>query len=123
MANDIQISVVTGLTITLQIYSGAATVGASFIATEIGTTGEYVANMPAGIPYGLYMVLATVAAGKIGSGQIFWDGDYELINSLSKLEGLDGSNPMTVTPTTRVTGDIDLAITGDGETSTVVTRI
>jgi hypothetical protein len=37
-------------------------------------------------------------------------------------KGLDISNPMTVTPTSRVAGSIDLDITGDGETTTTVTR-
>jgi hypothetical protein len=122
MANEIQISAVTGLAISLQLYSGAATVGSSFGATEIGTTGEYISNMPIGVPYGVYMILATVGADvKIASGIIYWDGHYELLDSLSKLEGLDAGNPMTVTPTSRDTGDIALVITGDGETSTTVT--
>lgn len=46
-----------------------------------------------------------------------------LADELHKIQGLDAANPMTVTPTTRVAGDIDLDITGDGETTTTVTRI
>lgn len=123
MANEISISAVTGLTITLQLYSGLATVGAPFSATEIGTTGEYVASMPATTPYGIYLVLATVGAGiKIASGEILWDGDYEFIQSLAMLEGLDPNNVMAVTPTSRTTGNIDLVISGDGENLTEVTR-
>lgn len=45
-----------------------------------------------------------------------------LIDELHKIQGLDAANPMTVTPTQRTAGSIDLAITGDGETNTVVTR-
>jgi len=45
-----------------------------------------------------------------------------LVDELHKIQGLDASNPMTVTPTTRVAGSIDLEITGDGETTTTVTR-
>lgn len=122
MANEINVSAVAGLTITLQLYQGIATVGAPFGAIEIGATGEYVADMPAGIPYGTYMVLATVGAGvKIASGEIMWAGQYELVDGLAKLEGLDAANPMTVTPVSRVTGDINLVISGDGETSSTVT--
>jgi hypothetical protein len=122
MANEIKVSAVQGLTITLQLYAGASTIGGSFSATEIGTTGEYVANMPTGIPYGNYMVLATVGADvKIASGEISWTGQYEQVDALSKLEGLDSSNPMRVTPISRVAGDIDLVISGDGETETIVT--
>ena len=43
---------------------------------------------------------------------------------LYKNEGLDTGNPMTVTPTSRETanGDVDLTLSGDGVTSTTVTR-
>jgi hypothetical protein len=44
------------------------------------------------------------------------------VDELHKIQGLDTSNPMTVTPTTRVAGAIELELTGDGETSTTVTR-
>ena len=46
------------------------------------------------------------------------------LEELWKLQGLDGSDPMTVTPSARSTqsGDIDLAITGDGVTTSTVTR-
>jgi hypothetical protein len=122
MANEIFIAAVTGLTVSLQLYSGATRVGSPFSATEIGTTGEYIASMPS-VGYGTYLMIATVGAGvKIASGEILWDGNYEVLDGLGKLEGLDINNPMTVTPSNRSVGDIDLAITGDGETITVVTR-
>jgi predicted component of type VI protein secretion system len=46
-----------------------------------------------------------------------------LVDELHKIQGLDQANPMTVTPDSRIVGDIELEITGDGETSTTVTRI
>lgn len=47
----------------------------------------------------------------------------EQVDELHKLQGLDASNPMTVTPTTRKVGTvIDQVISGDGENSTTVTR-
>lgn len=46
-----------------------------------------------------------------------------LVDELHKIQGLSSGNPMTVTTTTRTVGDIDLAITGDGTTTTTVTRI
>lgn len=45
-----------------------------------------------------------------------------LVDELHKIQGLDAANPMTVTPNSRVAGSINLDITGDGETSTTVTR-
>lgn len=48
--------------------------------------------------------------------------DSTLIKELHKLQGLNKDFPMTVTPTQRSVDDIDLTISGDGETVTVVTR-
>lgn len=44
------------------------------------------------------------------------------LDELHKIQGLDIDNPMTVTPDSRIAGDIELEITGDGETTTTVTR-
>lgn len=45
------------------------------------------------------------------------------VQELHALQGLAAGTPMTVTPTSRIAGDIELAITGDGSTSTTVTRV
>lgn len=45
-----------------------------------------------------------------------------LVEELHRLQGLDGANPLTVTPTQRTAGNIDQTISGDGENVTVVTR-
>lgn len=44
------------------------------------------------------------------------------VDELHKIHGLDVSNPMTVTPTSRVAGTITQVISGDGETTSTVTR-
>ena len=122
MANEINISAVTGLTITLQLYQGLATIGAPFSATEIGTTGEYVADMPTA-PYGTYMVLATVGVGvKIASGEIYWDGDYEIIDGIAKSLYLDPATPRTDTPNTISFGSVLVDLIGDPEVSVTATR-
>lgn len=46
----------------------------------------------------------------------------DLLDDLHKLQGLDMANAMTVTPTSRVAGTIQQTITGDGKTSSTVTR-
>lgn len=47
----------------------------------------------------------------------------DLVDELHKLQGLDPINPMTVTTDRRTAGpNIDLKITGDGKTTTTVTR-
>ena len=45
-----------------------------------------------------------------------------LVDELHKIEGLSLGNPMEVTQTNRTAGTINLDITGDGETTTTVTR-
>lgn len=46
----------------------------------------------------------------------------QLLSELHLLQGLTPGAPMTVTPTSRVAGPITLQISGDGTTSTTVTR-
>jgi len=44
------------------------------------------------------------------------------VDELWKLQGLDADNPMTVTPTSRTTGDVSQTISGDGVDTSTVTR-
>lgn len=48
--------------------------------------------------------------------------EADRLDELWQLQGLDIDNAMTVTPTTRDAGTISQAITGDGSTTTTVTR-
>ena len=48
---------------------------------------------------------------------------FILVDELHQLEGLKSGSAMTVTPTSRVVGDISLVISGDGETITTVERV
>ena len=126
MANEIYISVVSGISPTVQLYSGATTVGTSFTATEIGTTGEYVASVPSGIPYGYYLVVVTAGTGvKVSSGDLYWDGTKEispiLYERMHRVGGLDATKPATTTTTTIDAGDIHVNLTGDGVTNTTLT--
>lgn len=123
MANEISISAVTGLTISLQLYIGLATVGAPFSATEIGTTGEYVASMPT-TSYGRYLILATVGVDvKIASAEILWGGTEEIDVEYFRILGLDPNNPSTTTPSDWDAGSVHIDITGDGVTTTTMTRV
>jgi len=44
------------------------------------------------------------------------------LDELHKISGLDSNNPMTVTPASRSAGTVSQVISGDGETTTTVTR-
>jgi hypothetical protein len=123
MPNEINISATTGLSISLQLYSGAVAIGSPFAATEIGTTGEYVASVPNGTAFGRYLVIATAGDFKIASGQLLWDGAYEFIQGLVTIQGLDPNNPSTTTPTNWDAGDVHINISGDGVTQTEMQRV
>ena len=45
-----------------------------------------------------------------------------MLQDIWAMMGLDAANPLTVTPTSRIAGDITQVITGDGETTSTVTR-
>jgi hypothetical protein len=68
----------------------------------------------------------TLNDNSTGSATIVNDGFSEAKHAreLYRNEGLEEGNPMTVTPTSRSTanGDVDLTLSGDGLTSTTVTR-
>ena len=46
----------------------------------------------------------------------------EHLHDVWRIHGLDADSPVTVTPTTRVAGDLTQDISGDGETTTTITR-
>lgn len=92
------------------------------IAASFNTAGTMGAKMnsaaSAGDPWATALpgsYLSTEAGGILAQIQT-------LVDELHKIQGLDAANPMTVTPTSRTAGSIDLEITGDGETSTTVAR-
>jgi hypothetical protein len=121
MANEITISAIQGLTVTVQLYKDGLAVGAPFAASEIGTTGEYVASMPALTPYGQYLLVAFTGADKLASGEMLWSGDYEITVALAMLRGLDPNNPATQTLSNLTSGNIDIEVTGDLSDTTIFT--
>jgi len=121
MANEINISAVQGLTVTVELYLDGVLVGSPISATEIGSTGEYMASMPS-VAYGTYLLVAIAGSNKIASGQIFWDGAYELNQSVAMLRGLDPNNPANQTTSELTAGDITIEVTGDPSSSVTFTR-
>lgn len=123
MANEIYISVITGLSIQVKLYNGLTLVN-TFSAAEIAD-GEYVASMPAATPYGTYLLVAYAVGGdnpKVASGEIYWGGVAEMEVELHEFEGLNPNSAMTVTPTSRNVNGVLTVISGDGVTSSTITR-
>jgi hypothetical protein len=61
-------------------------------------------------------LLNAVSAGGLSPTQ------QALLEEIHRRLGLDPAAPLTTTPTSIVAGDIDMTITGDGETTSTVTR-
>lgn len=108
----------------------AATVAAAVrteLTTELATIGTIDAkttNLPSD-PADQSVILAAIAAlPAITTSDIRTELSDELleITEMHKIAGLDILNPMTVTPSSRVAGTISLTLTGDGTTTTTVTR-
>jgi hypothetical protein len=76
------------------------------------------------IPSMSVSILVNNSGGKIVTGSGLSVAEQTQLRELHANEGLETGNPMTVTTTTRSTDDatIDLDLTGDGVTSTTVTR-
>ena len=99
--------------------------------TIIPTVGDFVVYAPQERS-GVFQVVETGTSGvteqdKIDIADKVWEDAIAvaletMIDELHKLQGLATGKPMTVTPASRVVDDIELEITGDGETTTTVER-
>lgn len=83
----------------------------------VNTTGSYIVR----VNYSQPVQAITVSTGGAAAGLTLMQ--EARLNELWRLAGLDAANPMTVTPSTRVAGDVSLAITGDPETAVTVSRL
>lgn len=74
------------------------------------------------------LVLHITATGADPTDVLFSVVDYTMediglmLNELHTIQGLKSENPSTTTPTSWTAGDISISISGDGETSTTMTR-
>jgi hypothetical protein len=111
--------VVTGTGLTLENVRAAVWNAIAADFNESGTMGNKMNSAAsAGDPW------STLLPGSYGDGEAgkILAQIQTLVNELHKIQGLDADSPMTVTPDSRTAGTINLDITGDGETSTTVTR-
>lgn len=78
---DLTLSASNGMTPTLRLYLNAAVVGGAISMTEIGTTGEFYADVPSGTAAGEYLVVFYNGTNKLTSGILQWDGTKEVVPS------------------------------------------
>lgn len=132
MANEINIVLSeTGLTLVAKIWSANVQTGADIAMTEnTNRSGHYYGNAPGAIADGIYILIIETSPGAVVKGfnevqfidNALQTGNLTKLDELHKIQGLKSGAPMTVTPTTRVAGAISLAISGDGVTTSTVTR-
>jgi len=79
MANELNIALSTGLTVTAQRYQAGAAVGSAISCPETGSTGFYSGNMTG--TAGTYQLAFLAASANVGSGNIVWDGTAEVATS------------------------------------------
>ena len=94
--------------------TGTATLTAADVRAAIGLATANLDTQLAAIP---------TAAGNASAVRTELTPELTEITEVHAIHGLDLANALTVTPTSRTSGAITQAITGDGTTNTVVTRV
>lgn len=73
----ITLSARNGQTITFSLYQNNVLVQSGLAMTEIGTLGEFYADMPTGSLAGKYLAVFFDGATKLASAVLWWDGEKE----------------------------------------------
>jgi len=94
--------------------TGTATLTAANVRAALGMASANLDTQLAAIP---------TAAGNASAVRTELTPELTEITEVHAIHGLDLANALTVTPTSRTSGAITQAITGDGTTNTVVTRV
>lgn len=81
-----------------------------------------VVTVPADTASATVFINSSVAAQGIATGSGVPADVQQKIEELWQMRGLDVANPVTVTPSQEQSGSIDIAISGDGETTSTATR-
>ena len=131
MAHEINIVLLeTGLTLKSKIWAGSVQTGSDITMTEnVNRLGHYYGDAPATIANGIYVIIVETSGGVIkGSSEaqfidnVMQTGNLTKMDEIWKIGGLDSANPMTATADARTAGAVDLAVTGYGTATTIVTR-
>lgn len=85
MANELNIALQTGLTVTAQRFSAGAATGSAITLSEVGSSGFYSGNMTG--TAGTYQLAFLAGGTNVGSGQIIWGGISEIpVSTLTSVE-------------------------------------
>lgn len=82
MVNELQLysdpAVYSGDTVIARLYQDGAQIGGNISTTEVGVSGNFLGNMPAGSPGDYVVIFYDSSIDIIGQGEISWDGSNEL---------------------------------------------
>ena len=105
------------------VYASGALTGVAYIPAA----GSVALGVPVDNTTGTATLTAADVRAAIGMASANLDTQLSAISTKASevhaIHGLDIANALTVTPTLRSAGAITQAITGDGTTSTIVTRV
>jgi hypothetical protein len=76
MANELNIALSTGLTVSVQPYAAGVASGSPISLSEVGTTGFYTGDMAGSA--GTYQLVFQSGGATVGTGQIVWSGTAEV---------------------------------------------
>jgi hypothetical protein len=76
MANELNIALSTGLTVTAQAYTAGAASGSAISLSEVGSSGFYTGSMTGSA--GTYQLVFLSGGATVGTGQINWSGTAEI---------------------------------------------
>jgi hypothetical protein len=76
MANELNIALSTGLTVTAQRYTAGSASGSPISLSEVSTSGFYTGNMTGAS--GTYQLVFLSGGATVGTGQINWSGTAEI---------------------------------------------
>lgn len=79
MAQELHLSAIAGLTVTAQLFVGIVAATPPLPCTELGSTGEYYASVPAGTPANTYLVVFMAGTAEMANGILLWDGLREVV--------------------------------------------
>lgn len=99
----ITLSARNGQTITFSLYKDGSLVQSGLTMTEIGTLGEFYADMPPASAAGKYLAVFFDGAQKIASSIVWWDGSAEILPVQAGLTPEQSAELVEVVANTRAT--------------------
>jgi hypothetical protein len=118
MANELNIALSTGLTVSVQPYAAGAASGSPISLSEVGTTGFYTGDMAGSA--GTYQLVFQSGGATVGTGQINWSGTAEIpastfnpaTDTVARVTLTDTATTLTNSPDVPTEAEIATAVWG-----------